>query len=156
MYLLQIQHAYEYFPSHVITCHVCSSRHHAYSFPLLHCPYACTTAFRAYLSPALFRRGVIYQVRPCMPLLKIRLCYKRRKELRHLYLGLLMGQNYVLSLHVKCPKVGTMCNLIQGKFYVICLKGGIPEIQQRIGYESHLDSLQSHQWGTPGITLHLT
>jgi len=35
MYLLQIQHEYEYFPSHVITCHVCSNRHRAYSFPLL-------------------------------------------------------------------------------------------------------------------------
>ena len=56
----------------------------------------------------------------------------------------------MLSLNVKCPKVGTLCNL-QGKIYVICLKRDIPEIPQGIDYESHLDSLKSHQRGTPAI-----
>ena len=82
------------------------------------------------------------------------------KELRHLHLGLLMGRDYVLSLNVKCPKVGTLCNLLQGKIYVICLKRDIPAIPQRIDYEikyeSHLYSLKSHQRGTPAIDSYLT
>ena len=78
------------------------------------------------------------------------------KELRHLCLGLLMGQNYVLSLNVKCPKVGTLCNLLQGKIYVICLKRDIPAIPRRIDYDSHLDSIKSHQRGIPTIDSYLT
>ena len=78
------------------------------------------------------------------------------KELRHLHLGLLMGRDYVLSLNVKCPKVGTLCNLPQGKIYVICLERDIPAIPQRIDYESHLYSLKSHQRGTPAIDSYLT
>ena len=75
----------------------------------------------------------------------------------HLHLGLLMGQNnYVLSLNVKCPKVGTLCNLLRGKIYVICLKRDIPAIPPRIDYESHLDSIKSHQRGTPTIDSYLT
>ena len=54
------------------------------------------------------------------------------------------GIEYVLSLNVKCPKVGTLCNLLQGKIYVICLKWNIPAIHQRIDHEFHLDSTTSH------------
>ena len=50
--LFKIVHGLLYFPSHVVTPDVHSSRHHAYSLPLLHCPYAHTTAFQSSFVPS--------------------------------------------------------------------------------------------------------
>jgi len=43
--LFKIFHGLLYVLSHAVTPDVRSGRHHAYSLPLLHCPYARTTAF---------------------------------------------------------------------------------------------------------------
>ena len=50
--LFKIVHGLLYFPSHVVTPDVHSGRHHAYSLPLLHCPYAHTTAFQSSFVPS--------------------------------------------------------------------------------------------------------
>ena len=49
--LFKIVHGLLYFPSHVPP-DVRSGRHHAYSLPLLHCPYAHTTAFQSSFVPS--------------------------------------------------------------------------------------------------------
>ena len=49
--VFKIVHGLLYFPSHVVTPDVRSGRRHAYSLPLLHCPYARTTAFQSSFVP---------------------------------------------------------------------------------------------------------